>query len=65
MTDQEYEVECILGKCTINSEDHYKVKWKGFDECTWEPATQLTAAAHLINEFYQKLDQQATNAQGK
>ena len=45
-----YEVEKIVGHAFMNGEDHYKVRWKGFDasDDTWEPASKLECFTHLI-----------------
>jgi hypothetical protein len=46
--DQEWEVEAILDKRMVSSADDrtpptplYEVKWKGYDETTWEPLANL------------------------
>ena len=51
-----YEVEKIIGKTTINGQDHYKVKWKyfGMEDCTWEPLSNLGEAMHKVYEFNQE-----------
>lgn len=39
--DEEWEVERILGKRTKHRKVEYQVKWSGYDEPTWEPASNL------------------------
>ena len=36
-----YSVECLLGKCVRKKVTHYLVKWKGYEEATWEPHTNI------------------------
>ena len=47
-----YEVEKILRKKTAETfgeHDLYEVKWEGYDETTWEPASNISK--DLIDEF--------------
>ena len=47
-----YEVEKILRKKqgeTYGEQDLYEVKWEGYDETTWEPASNISK--DLIDEF--------------
>ena len=41
--DEEYEVDAILKKRTVNGQTEYLVKWLGYDkeEATWEPTRNL------------------------
>ena len=50
----EYEVENILDSCRYRNQLQYLVKWKGYDtgHNTWEPATNLTHSADLVEEFH-------------
>ena len=50
----EYEVEKILDSKLIRGKLHYKVKWKGYplEECTSEPAENLTNASKLVKDFH-------------
>jgi hypothetical protein len=41
--EESYEVEEILDMKTENGRLHYLLKWKGYDEPNWEPATNVTA----------------------
>ena len=49
-SDEEYEVERILGKKIISGTVHYLVKWKGYDisESTWEPKQNLKNCARTL-----------------
>ena len=46
----EYEVEEILQK----RGNRYRVKWKGYDDPTWEPLSNLTHAKELLAQFNNK-----------
>ena len=52
----EYEVEKVLKKRKRKGKDEYFVKWKNFNETTWEPVSNLSNAANLIDEFNKSLD---------
>ena len=47
----EYEVEKVLEKRFRKGRIEYFVKWKHFDETTWEPLKNLTNAEDLIVKF--------------
>ena len=47
----EYEVEKVLKKRNRRGKVEYFVKWKNFNETTWEPLANLTNAQNLIDEF--------------
>ncbi|KAL8605218.1 hypothetical protein ACOMHN_031159 [Nucella lapillus] len=47
--DEIYFVERILACKTINNVKHYKIKWSGHKNATWEPSH---VPAHLIREFH-------------
>ena len=47
----EYEVEKVLKKRSRKGKTEYFVKWKNFNETTWEPVANLTNAENLIDEF--------------
>ena len=47
----EYEVEKVLKKRSRKGKTEYFVKWKNFNETTWEPVANLTNAENLIEEF--------------
>lgn len=52
MPEDEYEVETILKMKKIRGKDEYLylVKWKGYDEETWEPKSNLFCD-DLLSEF--------------
>ena len=47
----EYEVEAVLDKRTLYGVTQYFVKWKNYDETTWEPVDNLDNIVDLIEEF--------------
>lgn len=59
MTEEynEYEVEKILGKRTINGKIEYKVKWLNYplEESTWEPIRNLENSREIVSKFEQSL----------
>jgi hypothetical protein len=48
-------VEKITGKTTVKETGNqlFRVKWKGYDEETWEPMENLTDCADLVTKFEQ------------
>ena len=58
-SDEEYEVERILGKKTINETVHYLVKWKEYDtsESTWESTTNLRNCVRTLQQFEKRMRQ--------
>jgi len=48
-------VEKITGKTTDKETGNllFRVKWKGYDEETWEPMENLTDCADLVTKFEQ------------
>ena len=50
----EYEVESIQGHKTEEGVERYLVKWKGWQEPTWERAANLTNCAEAIKEFHRR-----------
>ena len=62
---QEYEVEKILDKDQIDSQDHWLVKWKGFlyTKNTWEPIENLQDAQGALKDFAQKRTTQDQTSQ--
>ena len=50
--ENDYEVEDILKKrITKGGGKQYLVKWKGFDDRTWEPKDNLNNVQELIDKF--------------
>ena len=47
----EYEVEKVLEKRFRKGRVEYFVKWKNYDETTWEPSKNLTNVQDLIDKF--------------
>ena len=41
MSNEEYEIECILDSRKRNNKREYCIKWVGVDEPTWEPESGL------------------------
>ena len=52
----EYEVETVLKKRHRKGKTEYFVKWKNFNETTWEPLENLSNAKSLIEEFNKSQD---------
>jgi hypothetical protein len=52
----EWEVEYIKDSRLQRNKLEYLVKWKGYpqEECTWEPADNLTHAKKLVSDFHSK-----------
>jgi len=53
-SEQEYEIEKILEKRVHKGKLQYFVKWKNFDETTWEPLSHLKDVRDMIDEFEKK-----------
>ena len=53
-TEEEYEVEKILKKRVKKDKLEYFVKWKNFDETSWEPLANLLNVRDMIDEFERK-----------
>ena len=49
--DGEYEVEKVIEKRFRKGRVEYFVKWKNYDETTWEPLKNLANAEDLIEKF--------------
>ena len=50
----EYEVEKVLEKRFRKGRVEYFVKWKYYNETTWEPSCNLTNVQDLIDNFERK-----------
>ena len=53
-SQQNYEIEKILEKRVQKGKLQYFVKWKNFDETTWEPLSHLQDVRDMIDEFEKK-----------
>ena len=53
--EPEYEVEAIRKMVREDGAAQFLVKWKGYDEETWEPEENLTSCKDLLDEFLDKL----------
>ena len=66
MTNQEYEVEAILAKNRLSSEEvRYLVKWRGWDrpqDNTWERLENLSGCKNLLRAFEAKQSKEAFKA---
>ena len=50
---EEFEVKCILDSKHCHWKLYYKVKWKGYDEDTWEPASKVKKnAGEAVKTFH-------------
>ena len=52
--EEEYEVEKVLEKRFRKGRVEYFVKWKNYDETTWEPLKNLTNVQDLIEKYEKK-----------
>ena len=56
----EWEIERIIGhKGTKNR--HYHIKWKGYEETTWEPEENLSQAQESITDYWNRKKIKARN----
>jgi hypothetical protein len=58
--DDVYDIEAILGERGSGANRRFEVKWEGFDETTWEPASHLTN-----NSVYMEYIKEKNRAAGK
>ncbi|CDW74805.1 UNKNOWN [Stylonychia lemnae] len=49
--DELYEVEKILTKAVQNGQEYYEVKWKGYNETSWEPIENLQTVNGPSNDY--------------
>jgi hypothetical protein len=47
-----YTVERILQCKPIRGINHYKIKWVGYPQSTWEPASNLST--DLIHQYHER-----------
>ncbi|KAK6495966.1 hypothetical protein TWF481_003011 [Arthrobotrys musiformis] len=52
--EKEYEVESVEGSRVRQGRKEYLVNWKGYEDCTWEPADNLKNAQLAIDEYRQR-----------
>ena len=58
--EQEWEVERIIGhKGTTNRQ--YQVKWRGYDEMTWEPEENLEHSKGSIEDYWKRKTKKSRN----
>ncbi|CAF0704520.1 unnamed protein product [Brachionus calyciflorus] len=60
-SEPEYEVESVLDKQVIDGHVFYQIKWKGYDEITWEPKANCNCH-DLIKNFEKKLREKKKSA---
>ena len=58
--DDVYDIEAILGERGSGANRRFEVKWEGFDETTWEPASHLRN-----NSVYMEYIKEKNRAAGK
>ncbi|CAB5203051.1 M-phase phosphoprotein 8-like isoform X1 [Rhizophagus irregularis DAOM 181602=DAOM 197198] len=52
LSEDEYEVERIENHQVVNGGDvYYCVKWKGYDDRTWEPSKNLDNCIEILKEY--------------
>jgi hypothetical protein len=51
--EEEYEVERIEDSWLIRRQLQHMVKWRGYDECSWKPATNVDVRK-AIDDFHAK-----------
>ena len=62
--EPEYEVEAIRKMVREDGAAQFLVKWKGYDEETWEPEENLTSCKDLLDEFLDQLGSNEAAAYG-
>jgi len=52
-SEEEYEIEAIVGKRKRKGKSHYRVKWAGYgsEDNTWEPLQNLQNCLDKIEKF--------------
>ena len=48
---EEYKIKTILDKKVKRNGIQYRVKWKGYEETTWEPMSNLRQARDIVKDF--------------
>ena len=61
----EYTVESLVDVRGIQGKERYLVKWLGYpyEECTWEPTTNLTNCQKILKKFHRKRKDDAHDAE--
>ena len=52
--EEEWEVETILNTCHHGHGLQYLVKWKRYEDATWQPEADLKNAQEAIEQFYEQ-----------
>ena len=52
--EEEYEVQEVLDSRLHRGKLQYLVKWVGYDEPTWQPASDLEHASEAVQDFHRK-----------
>ena len=63
--EEEYEVESILACRSRSHVLQYLVKWKGYEETTWEPENNLEGAAEAIAQFRSQQEPKKSSKLGR
>ena len=53
--EEEYEVDAILKKRVKKGKTEYFVRWKYYNDTTWEPEENLQNVLQMIDEFEKKV----------
>ena len=53
-SQEEYKVKAILDKKFKQNGVKYRFKWKGYEETTWEPMSNLRRARDAVKDFEQR-----------
>lgn len=54
LEENEYVVERVTGRRLRSGRVQYKVRWKGYEDETWEPAANLVKAADAVKAYEQQ-----------
>lgn len=54
--EQEFEVEKILDFKYEKGMKYYLIKWKDYEESTWEPLSNLSGCIEMINDYHNNID---------
>ena len=59
-----YEVDAIIGKKVSGGRKLYEVKWKGYDQTTWEPLRNLNCH-QLVERYAKQISKEQRQRKGK